>query len=88
LAHREYETWFLAAAESLRKVCGLPNDLETPHNFESIRDAKGWLGTRMEVSYNEPEHQPKMTAAFDFQQAMASQSFDRGYKKLKEFLCS
>lgn len=88
LAHREYETWFLAAAESLRKVCGLPNDLEPPHNFESIRNAKGWLEVRMDASYNEPEHQPKMTTAFNFQQAMASRSFARGYKKLKNFLCN
>lgn len=88
LAIREYETWFLAASESLRNVCGLPNDLKPPESFESIRNAKGWLGARMNVSYNEPEHQPKMTAAFDFHQARASKSFNRGFEKLRNFLCS
>lgn len=43
LAHREYESWFLAAAESLRGVCGLAGDLSAPKNVESIRNAKGWL---------------------------------------------
>lgn len=30
LAYREYESWFLAAARSLRGVRGLPEDLEPP----------------------------------------------------------
>jgi len=87
LAHREYETWFLAAAESLRGVCGLPDNLCAPPNVESIRNAKGWLSQHMATPYNEPEHQPKMTDAFDFEQAMQTRSFDRGFKKLKDFLC-
>lgn len=44
LASREYETWFLAAARSLRGRRGLPENLEPPPNPEAIRDAKGWLG--------------------------------------------
>ena len=88
LAHREYETWFLAAAESLRGVCGLPDNLSAPQNIETIRNAKGWLSQQMSVPYNEPEHQPKMTGAFDFEQAMKTQSFDGGFKKLRDFLCN
>ena len=30
LAHREYETWFIAAAPSLRGLSGLPPDLDSP----------------------------------------------------------
>ena len=86
LAHREYETWFLAAAESLKGVGGLAFDLNPPANFESIRNAKGWLSERMQGSYNEPDHQPKMTALFDFEMAKCTKSFDRGYKKLMGFL--
>ena len=86
LAHREYETWFLAAAESLRGVGGLAADLNAPANFESIRDAKGWLSERMTSPYNEPSHQPKMTTVFDFNQARRVKSFGRGYKKLRDFL--
>jgi len=47
LAFREYETWFLAAAESLRGHAGIPNDLTTPHNPEAIRGAKEWLSARL-----------------------------------------
>ncbi|MBA4147436.1 MAG: hypothetical protein H0X66_04920 [Verrucomicrobia bacterium] len=86
LAYREYETWFLSAADSLRGVCGLPSDLCAPSNPESIRDAIGWLSNKMPVPYNEPEHQPRMTGEFHFEQAMQSQSFNRGFKKLKDFL--
>lgn len=88
LAHREYETWFLSAAESLRGVCGLPEDLCAPQDAESIRDAKGWLGERMLVPYNEPDHQPKMTGAFSFEQAMQTKSFNRAYKKIRAFFCN
>jgi uncharacterized protein DUF4276 len=88
LAHREYETWFLAAAESLREVCGLPNDLHPPQNVESIRDAKGWLSQKMPVPYNEPEHQPRMTSEFDFDQARQTHSFSRAYEKLTNFFCN
>jgi hypothetical protein len=87
LAHREYETWFLAAAESLRGICGLPNNVCSPDNAESIRDAKGWLSRQMPVPYNEPEHQPRMTTEFDFEKAKQSHSFDRAYGKLANFFC-
>jgi hypothetical protein len=85
LACREFETWFLAAARSLRGVCGLPNDLEPPDNPESLRDAKGWLSARMHQPYNEPDHQPKFTEAFAFEEAMIIRSFARGFKRLREF---
>ena len=48
LAKREFEAWFLAAAESLRGYKGLKNDLESPSNPEEIRGAKEWLGQQME----------------------------------------
>lgn len=85
LAHREFETWFVAAARSLRGVCGLPNDLEPPVDPESLRNAKGWLSANMRHSYNEPDHQPKLTAAFAFDEALATKSFARGLRKLREF---
>ena len=43
LACREYESWFLAAAECFRGFHGLPADLEAPGNSEEIRGAKEWL---------------------------------------------
>ncbi len=85
LAYREFETWFIAAARSLRGVCGLPNDLEPPSNPESLRDAKGWLSAKMGQPYNEPEHQPKLTAAFAIEEAKTNKSFARGLGKLRKF---
>jgi hypothetical protein len=86
LAYREYETWFLTAAESLRGICGLPDDVCAPQDPESFRDAKGWLSGKMRVPYNEPEHQPRMTSAFSFEQAKQSRSFNRCFEKLADFL--
>ena len=88
LAYREFETWFLAAAKSLRGVCGLPTDLEPPLDPEALRDAKDWLSERMPQPYNEPDHQPKMTAAFAFEEAKAAKSFARGFNKLRDFFTS
>jgi hypothetical protein len=88
LAYREYETWFLAAARSLRGVCGLSDDLEPPNNPELFRDAKGWLSEKMEFPYNETNHQPKLTAAFNFQEATAVDSFARLFRKLHPFFQS
>lgn len=83
LAKREYETWFLAAAQSLRGVCGLPMDISPPDKPESIRDAKGWLSQKMGITYNEPEHQPRMTSCFDFKTAATVHSFHRTVSKLQ-----
>ncbi len=75
LAYREYETWFLAAARSLRGVCGLPADLDPPDDPELFRDAKGWLSAKMNLRYIESDHQPRLTAAFAFDEAKVVDSF-------------
>ncbi len=82
LAHREFETWFLAAAESLRGCCGLPADLEAPANPEAIRGAKEWLGDRMPETYDPITHQVKFVARFSLQQAGRNPSFARLVSKL------
>ncbi|HVY69870.1 MAG TPA: DUF4276 family protein [Verrucomicrobiae bacterium] len=84
LAHREFETWFLAAANSLKGICGLPPSLEAPVDPERIRDAKGWLAERMGRSYNEPIHQPQMTEAFDLDEAAQVHSFARLLRKFND----
>ena len=88
LASREYETWFLAAARSLRGVCGPPVDLNPPDDPELYRDAKGWLSAKMNQSYNETDHQPRLTAAFAFQEAMVVDSFAHAVQKLYPFFQS
>jgi hypothetical protein len=82
LAHREYETWFLAAAASLRGCLGLPAQLAPPANPESIRGAKEWLGRHMPVRYDPIIHQVRFTAQFDLHKARAVPSFDRFISKL------
>ena len=82
LAHREYETWFLAAAASLRGCAGLPAQLNPPPNPEAIRGAKEWLGRHLPVPYDPIIRQARLTARFDLQQARAIPSFDRFINKL------
>ena len=50
LAKYEFESWFLAAAESLRRQRELKDDIDPPKDPEAIRDAKGWLSQQMEGS--------------------------------------
>ena len=67
VAHREYETWFLAAVESLRGRYGIRADAAAPPNPESRRDAKGALEEFMPAdrAYSETGDQPAMSAVFD-----------------------
>ena len=88
LAKREFEAWFLAAAESLRGQRELKNELQSPNNPEGIRDAKGWLSRQMEGNrtYDEVSDQPAFTARFDFEQARHTNSFDKCYRDIKRLL--
>ncbi len=59
LAQREFESWFLAAAQSLQGKRSLPKDLEPPPEPEAIRNAKQWLDGRMGTQgYSETVDQP------------------------------
>jgi hypothetical protein len=89
LAKREYEAWFLAAAESLRGKRGLPADLEAPPNPEDIRNAKGWLRDRTpaERKYSPTDDQAALTAVFNFDLArQGSPSFDKCWRELHGLL--
>jgi hypothetical protein len=89
LAVREYEGWFLAAAESLGGKCGLPADLKAPSDPESYRGAKEWLRKRMprERKYSEPGDQPVLTATFDLDLArQRSPSFDTCFREVTRLL--
>jgi hypothetical protein len=86
LAHREYETWFMAAAESLRGVEGLSSMAIAPADPERTRDAKGWLGRLMPNGYDPVTHQLAFTRTFDIQAARLVPSFDRLYRKIEELV--
>lgn len=85
LAKKEYEAWFLAAAESLRGRRSLPDDLVGPTDPESIGGAKEWLSDKMPrgISYSETDDQPALTAVFDMTAArQCADSFDKCYRDL------
>jgi hypothetical protein len=44
----EFETWFLASAQSLSGLRGLREDLKPPPNPDAIRGAKEWLTRHMD----------------------------------------
>jgi hypothetical protein len=85
LAYREYETWFLAAIESLRGKCGIRNDASVLPDCESRRGAKEALEAYMssDSSYHETTDQAKLTAALDLGLAYArSRSFRKMVKSV------
>lgn len=77
LSYREYETWFIAAARSLRGIRGLPLNFEPPGDPEAIRGAKEWLGRHMGSPYDPIIHQVEFSRAIDLAQARTNASFDR-----------
>jgi Domain of unknown function (DUF4276) len=80
LANREYEAWFIAAAESLNGVRGFKYlDGKAPADPEGPRNAKGWMRDRMPAGYGETTDQPAFTARFDL--ALAHQH-SRSFRKL------
>jgi Domain of unknown function (DUF4276) len=91
VANREFEAWFLAAAESLAGKCGLPDDFSWPGDPEAKRDAKGVLSKAMmqaaEHTYQPTVDQQKLAKAFDMAAARArSRSFDKFWRQV-EALC-
>jgi hypothetical protein len=86
LAHREYETWFLAAARSLRGRFGLADDIEPPPEPERIRAAKEWLGRHMDAPYDPIVHQAALTGVLNLTEACNSRSFERLRNRIAELL--
>jgi hypothetical protein len=80
LAKREFEAWFLAAAQSLSGARGFAIDAHEQVDAEEPRDAKGWMRQHMQGgTYREMLDQPAFTAAFDLQQAFDN---SRSFRKL------
>lgn len=89
LAHREYEAWFLAGAESLAGRRNLNPNLTAPANPEDMRDAKGWLGRQMIGSrrYSPARDQPALSKHLDLALAKArSRSFRKLWKEVAAIL--
>lgn len=78
VAYQEYESWFLAAADSLRGHPDVRNDAAAPANPEGKRGAKRELEKLMLESYKETRHQAKFSALIDLKTASKnSRSFRR-----------
>lgn len=89
LAKREFESWFLAAAHSLRSSRDLPADLEPPGEAESVQGAKEWLRDRMPANrrYRETVDQAALANALDLELARAgAPSFDKCWREIVRLL--
>lgn len=80
LANREFEAWFIAAAQSLHGMRGFHIAADTQVDAERPRDAKGWIREHMRSGiYRELVDQPAFAARFDLQQAYDN---SRSFRKL------
>jgi hypothetical protein len=84
VANVEYETWFVAAAESLTRYLSLAEEEPIPDKPEEQRCGKRWIQDHFrEVRYSETLHQPRMTAAMDLALARSrSPSLDKLCREL------
>ena len=91
LANREFEAWFVAAAESLAGDHGFPADLSTPADPEKIRGAKEWLRDHKTDGrpYKPTVDQAPLASAFDLAAARSgSPSFDKFCRDVQSLLGS
>ncbi|MBM4029694.1 MAG: DUF4276 family protein [Planctomycetes bacterium] len=88
MANKEYEAWFIAAAESLRGRRGLATDLAAASDPQEIRGAKEWLRDHMPQNrpYKPRIDQPALTSVFDLQAARRADSFDKCYREIVRLL--
>jgi hypothetical protein len=89
IAYREFETWFLAAVDSLRGRRGVRDDAVAPPYPEASRDAKGALEKLMRPNrgYKETSDQAAFSAAFDLGLAhRRNRSFRKLVKAVGEVL--
>ena len=89
LAHREYETWFLASLDTIAGSHNLPPDLTFEGNIEDKRGAKEWLTAHMPAgqAYKPHVDQASFTHLIDLDLArQRSRSFRRLCHAIKELV--
>lgn len=89
LAKREFECWFIAAAESIAGHRGLRADLNSPPDPEAIGGAKRWLARHIvgSRSYRETRDQPALVEIFDLGMARErAPSFDKFVRDVESLL--
>lgn len=79
LAKVEYETWFVAGAETLREYLKLAGAESIPTDPEGQRCGKQWIAQRFAgAKYSETVDQPRLTAAMDLRASrQRGPSFDK-----------
>ncbi len=85
IAKSEFESWFVAAADSLAGYRGLSHSLVAPANAERIRDAKGWLASNMPTgsTYRETIDQAAFASRINLAQARQCASFDKFVREIR-----
>jgi len=88
LAKREFETWLIAAAESIAGHAGLPLGLAAPALPETISGAKEWLARSMEGTrnYSPTIDQPTLARLFSLDLALRADSFDKCLREIRRLL--
>jgi hypothetical protein len=89
LACREFEAWFLAAAESLAGKRGLNSNLAGPPDPEGVSDCKGWLTYHSAPGrpYKETLDQPALAELFDLDAAaLRAPSFRKFLRHVSDLL--
>lgn len=88
VAKREYEAWFLAAAESLAGQRGISVTATAPVDPEAIANAKQWLSDHMQTghSYRETLDQPALTSMLDLECARRASSFEKMWRDVASLL--
>lgn len=88
LANVEYETWFVAAAESLGDYLHLAGD-QVPPSPEESKSRKAWVASHYAgkgARYSETVDQPAMTRAMDLALCRSrSPSFDKLCRELAKY---
>lgn len=86
LAHREYESWFLAGIDAIRGHVGIRLDALPPGDPEGIRDAKGRLNSLRDgiPRYSETVDQARLSAVLDVELTrQRAPSFDKLCRELE-----
>ena len=89
MAVREFESWFIAAAESISGCRGLQPALVAPYYSEDIRGCKEWLSRNMsrERHYRPTVDQAALAAQFDLGIArLRSRSFSKLYRDIESLV--
>lgn len=90
VAKSEFESWFVAAADSLAGFRGFAASLAVPAQAERIRDAKGWLSNTMPTgsTYRETIDQAAFAGRIDLEQARQCPSFDKFMREVRTLVHS